>query len=239
MATAPLRPTTTAAIAALVTVAVLTHPQAAAASPKSHPLNPATTLTRRALSDLVRASWCETTAVEQVHGERLEATTIDGPQEGVQVFRSGRVRVTIELAPTHVAYLRASTLGLEAVEGLPPARAKALAGRWLAVRPGGPNYAALVAGVTTASLARDLLPRGPLHEGATTELDGEKVVPVIGSPATRGSTGEKELDVTATATPLPVALAEPGAHLRVGIYDVGHAHTLAFPANAVALRAHP
>lgn len=192
----------------------------------------AAALQTMAMADLHEAGWFTTAATTA--GVRASATTtISGPASGSRTVHAGAVHTVTLLAANRTLYVDASEEGLRVEVGLPLKKARALANRWLAIRPGARPYHRAARGLSASAAASLLQLHAPLHRSARHRLDGRRVIGIVGQRVRPKAT--MTLYVTPGRHPLPVEEVGdvPGqGHVVISFSDIGQPEAIGYPAHA-------
>jgi len=156
-----------------------------------------------------------------------------GPAEGRQVITVGSLQGTVVLLRQAV-YVRADAASLAGLFQFPSAAASSLAGVWVELTRSDPEYAAVAAGISLASVMQGAEPAGPVRVGHGV-LDGRSVLVLAGRipAAAQFGRGKQTLYATTGPRPLPLAVVASGSDgiERMSFADVGAASALIPPAH--------
>lgn len=172
--------------------------------------------------------------------------TASGGQQHMTLSGGGHVEIVYVGG---VGYVRGNAQGLTGLMEVPPAQARSLDGRWIAVRPGeklgGSDYSDITAGITLSSVASEMIPVGSLTVTGPTTVGGQRATGVRGSaPAAQQlpSSARVTVDVAAAAgsRPLRCVITAPGGFQSVATFSGwGEPLHLTAPPGAVTPAAPP
>jgi hypothetical protein len=153
---------------------------------------PPKTVVAHAMSNAVHGGWVHEVATTRSGGDSLSMVNDIGTTEGRQVIDADGARSTV-LVLGGTAYINGDTDAVANYFGIQTSDPQALAGKWITVPSGDPDYSTVSASVTLASDFHDISFAGPYVALADTTVDGVAVVPITGG----------FLDRTRTRTPRP------------------------------------
>lgn len=126
-----------------------------------------------------------------------------GPASGSQTVSMGQGSISI-LVIGGITYIKGNPDGLETLVGLSSSQATEAAGQWIEVATDNSSFAAVVAGVRSQDLAKELALKGPLSLGHRRTLDGYAVDAIEGKQAFGKTTEHVVLYVRARGSHVPV-----------------------------------
>jgi hypothetical protein len=126
-----------------------------------------------------------------------------GPASASQTVLLGKGTISI-LVIGDISYVKGNVNGLEDLVGLSSTQAAAAAGQWIDFSTDNAAFAAVVEGVRSTDLAKELALKAPLSLGHATRIDGEAVDAIDGSQAIGKKSEPVVLYVRAGGTHVPV-----------------------------------
>jgi hypothetical protein len=126
-----------------------------------------------------------------------------GPASASQTVTMGNGTISI-LVIGGISYVKGNADGLENLAGLSSSQATEAAGQWIEFSTDNAAFAAVVAGVRSADLSKELALKAPLSLGRARTLDGQTVDAIEGTQTFGKKSEHVVLYVRARGTHVPV-----------------------------------
>jgi hypothetical protein len=126
-----------------------------------------------------------------------------GPASASQTVTMGKGTISI-LVIGGFSYVKGNVNGLESLAGLSATQSAEAAGQWIEFSTDNAAFAAVVDGVRSADVAKELALKAPLSLGRARMLDGQAVDVIDGTQSFGKTSGHVVLYVRAKGTHVPV-----------------------------------
>ena len=126
-----------------------------------------------------------------------------GPASASQTVAMGKGTISI-LVIGGFTYVKGNVNGLESLAGLSATQAAEAAGQWIEFSTDNAAFAAVVDGVRSTDVAKELALKAPLSLGRSRTLDGQAVDAIDGTQSLGKKSGHVVLYVRAKGTHVPV-----------------------------------
>jgi hypothetical protein len=126
-----------------------------------------------------------------------------GPASASQTVTMGKGTISI-LVIGGISYVKGNADGLQNLAGLSSSQASEAAGQWIEFSTDNAAFAAVVAGVRSADLSKELALKAPLSLGHARRLDGQAVDAIEGTQTFGKKSERVVLYVRARGTHVPV-----------------------------------
>jgi hypothetical protein len=227
--------TTAAAAPALGLLAVFGGGAPAGAADAAGTTSPSS-LVSESLQNAEGSGWVHEVGQGVASGHTFSAVNDIGTFEGRQMITSDKARAEV-IQIGQEAYIRGNAAAISTYFGLTQNNPAQLANTWISIVPSdGGEYTTVIAAVTLRSDFENQSLTGPLSEGRTVTVDGQRCIPITGHvTAPDYGSVRATLFVSDSRTPLPVEYEAGDAKARSTTTwsHWGHAVSLSPPPDAI------